>query len=127
MEFTGNDLLDNVMKQVVVTLSRLVKHAKHVILSDAMINDAAFELLKNRAPGLMLKNEFKHFEGTPAIRVRDEADFLQTLKDRCKNNQPFLFGCDSCRVATKFYYACMEGLDESPKKEMLLITADTFF
>ena len=76
MEFTCNDLLDHVMKKVVVTLSRLVKHAKKVILSDAMINDAAFELLKNRAPGLMIKNEFNKFEGIPAIRVRDEADFL---------------------------------------------------
>ena len=46
LEFTGNDLLDNVMKKVVVTLSRLVKHAKKVILSDAMINDVAFELVK---------------------------------------------------------------------------------
>ena len=50
LEFTGNDLLDNVMKKVVVTLSRLIKHAKKVIVSDAMINDAAFELLKTELP-----------------------------------------------------------------------------
>ena len=55
MEFTGNDLLDNVMKQVVVTLSRLVKHAKKVILSDAMINDAAFELVKKQSSGTHVK------------------------------------------------------------------------
>ncbi len=74
MEFTANDLLDSVMKKVVVTLSRLVKHAKKVILSDAMINDAAFELVKNRAQGLVLKNEFNKFEGTSAIRLRNEDD-----------------------------------------------------
>jgi len=45
-----------------------------------MINDAAFELVKNRAPGLMIKNEFKKFEGTPAIRLRDEADFFANLE-----------------------------------------------
>ena len=67
-----------------------------------MINDAAFDLVKSRAPGLVLKNEFKNFEGTPAIRVRDEAEFLRALKEHCNPNQPFLFGCDSCTVATKF-------------------------
>jgi hypothetical protein len=46
LEFTGNDLLDNVMNKVVVTLSRLVKHAKKVILSNVVVNDAAFELEK---------------------------------------------------------------------------------
>ena len=55
MEFTGNDLLDNVMKKVVVTLSRLVKHAKKVILSDAMINDVAFELVKKQSSGAHAK------------------------------------------------------------------------
>jgi hypothetical protein len=57
----------------------LVKHAKKVILSDAMITDA-FELVKNRAPGLMIKNEFKKFQDTPAIRMRDEADCFASLE-----------------------------------------------
>ena len=117
LEFTGNDLLDNVMKNVVVTLCRLIKHAKRVIVSDAMINDGAFELLKNRAPGVMIKNDFKKFEGTQAIRMRNENDFLQALKDHCNNNQPFLFGCDSCNVVTKFYHACRESLDEALKEK----------
>ena len=115
LEFTGNDLLDNVMKQVVATLSRLAKHAKTVILSDAMVNDAAFELVNNRAQGIMIHNEFKTFEGTPAIILRDAAGLLQALKDHCNSNQPFLFGCDSCNVATKFYHDCSEGLDDSLK------------
>ena len=51
IEFTGNDLLDAVMRKIVVTLSRLIKHAKRVILSDAMINDGAFELVKKQLPG----------------------------------------------------------------------------
>jgi hypothetical protein len=68
------------MKKVVVTLSRLIKRAKKVILSDAMINGGAVELVKNRAPGLVFKNEFKKFEGTPAVRMRDEHDFLQALR-----------------------------------------------
>jgi hypothetical protein len=75
----------------------------------------------------MLNNEFNKFQDTPAVRVRNEEDFLQDLKDHCRSNQPFLFGCDSCNVATKFYHACREGLDETLKENMLLITADTFY
>jgi hypothetical protein len=92
-----------------------------------MINDAAFELVKTRAPGLMLKNEFKKFQDTPAIRMRDEDDVVQALKDHCNSNQPFLFGCDACNVATKFYHACRECLDESLKHKMLPTTADTCY
>jgi hypothetical protein len=56
--------------------------------------------------------------------MRDENDFLQALKDHCNTNQPFLFGCDSCSVATKFYHACREALaDDDLKEKMLLITA----
>jgi hypothetical protein len=51
VEFTGNEFLDNVMNKVVVTLSCLVKHAKKVILSDAMINDGAFELVEIELQG----------------------------------------------------------------------------
>ena len=128
LEFTSNDLLDSVMKKVVVTLTRLIKHAKKVILSDAMVNDGAFELLKHRggANRLMLKNEFRKFQGTPAIRLRDEQDFLKALKDHCNADLPFLFGCDSANIATKFYHDCIDSLtDPSRKDRFLLTTADT--
>ena len=74
----------------------------------------------------MINNDFTKFQDTPAIRVRDEADVLQALKDHCNSNQPFLFGCDSCNVATKFYHACSEGLDES-LKETCCLSRPTLF
>ena len=82
LEFTSNDLLDTVMKKVVVTLSRLVRYAKKVIVSDAMINDGTFLLLKNRVEPkqMFVKNEFRKFRDVPAIRLRDEEDFLEALK-----------------------------------------------
>ena len=49
-EFTENDLLDNRLKNIVSLLTRLMKHAKKVIVSDALINDATFELLRHRPP-----------------------------------------------------------------------------
>ena len=48
LEFTSDDLLDIVMKQVVVTLTRVIKHARKVILSDAMLTDGCLELIKSR-------------------------------------------------------------------------------
>ena len=48
-EFTENDLLDHRLKKIVSLLTRLMKFAKKVIVSDALINDATFELLKHRA------------------------------------------------------------------------------
>ena len=39
IEFTSNDLLDSVMKKVVVTLTRLLRLAGKVILCDAMLRD----------------------------------------------------------------------------------------
>jgi hypothetical protein len=116
------------MKNVVVTLSRLITHAKKVIHSDAMTNDRAVELVKHRAPGLMLRKDFKKFEGTPAISMKNENDFLQALKDHCNTHQHFPFGCDSCSVVTKFYHACREALaDNDLKDNMLLITADSLY
>ena len=74
----------------------------------------------------ILKNEFKKFEGVPAVRMRNENDFLEALKDHCHKNQPFLFGCDSCSVVTKFYHACRETfICDSILDKMLLITATT--
>jgi hypothetical protein len=35
---------------LVSTLNRLIRHAKKVIVSDALINDGTFELLKHRPP-----------------------------------------------------------------------------
>ena len=47
-EFTENDLLDHRLKNIVSLLTRLMRFAKKVIVSDALINDATFELLNHR-------------------------------------------------------------------------------
>jgi hypothetical protein len=74
-----------------------------------LINDATFELLKNRALNktVFLTNEFKKFEGVQATRLRSENEFLEKLVEHCNTNQPFLFGSDSCTVVTAFYNHCL--------------------
>jgi len=128
-EFTNSDLLDNILKRLVSTRTRLIRHARKVIVSDALINDATFELLKHRdlAKNVFLTNQFKKFQNVPAVRLRSEEEFLAKLVERCCAGEPFLFGADSCTVATAFYHHCLQNTPEEHHHKFLLITAETKF
>jgi len=123
-EFVNNDLLDGVMKQTICTLTRSLKLAKKVIVSDALINDATFELLKNRTNIIMLTDTVKKYEHVNAIHLKSESEFLTHLIDNCANDRPFLFGCDSCKIITQFYQQC-KSLHQDKEDKFILITADT--
>ena len=84
LEFTHNDTLDGMLKQVFVLLQRLVKFAGKVVVSDALINDNAFEFLKKRLleSTVMLSDGFQKFKNVPAVRVRSEQAFLETNMER---------------------------------------------
>ena len=58
------------------------------------------------------------------MRVRDEQHFLDSLIEHCRNDDFFLFGCDSETVVAKLYQKCLENC---PAKEerFRLITAKT--
>ena len=126
LEFTGNDTLDSVLKRVQVVLMRIVRYAGKIIVSDALINDNVFEFLKHRdiKTTIFLKNNYQMFKDVPAVRIRDETNFLNKLLDHCRDEQPFIFGSDSCDVITKFFHKCRESAPEQHDK-FLLITADT--
>ena len=97
-------------------------------MSDALINDATFEFLKNRSPEstIMLSNAFQTFQSAPAVRLRDETEFLNKLMEHCKDGKPFLFGSDSCDVVSKFYHRCLDSVsDEALKAKFIHITVDT--
>ena len=126
-EFVNNDLLDNILKRLVCTLTRIVRHARKVIVSDALINDSTFELLKHRPlkNTVFLTNEFKKFKAVPAVRLRNEEEFLSKLVEHCCSDKPFLFGADSCTVATAFYHHCLQNTPAELHHKFLLITAET--
>ena len=126
-EFVNNDLLDNILKRLVCTLTRIVRHARKVIVSDALINDSTFELLKHRPlkNTVFLTNEFKKFKAVPAVRLRNEEEFLSKLVEHCNADKPFLFGADSCTVATAFYHHCLQNTPAELHHKFLLITAET--
>ena len=74
----------------------------------------------------MLSNEFKKYNGVNAVRLRSEQDFLDKLVQHCADDKPFLFGCDSCNIVTKFYNHCL-SINYDKADKFILITADTQF
>ena len=100
-----------------------------MIVSDALIDDGTFELLKHRdlAKTVFPTNQFKKFQNVPAVRLRSEEEFLAKLVERCCGGEPFLFGADSCTVATAFYHHCLQNTPEEHHHKFLLITAETKF
>ena len=62
----------------------------------------------------------------PAVRLRSEEAFLNKLVEHCNSGSPFLFGADSCNVATAFSHHCLEhASDPALRSKFLLITAET--
>jgi len=110
-------------------LVKFIKYAGKVIVSDKDITDAVFMFLKHRdnSNKLFVKNTFQKYKDIKAVRVRDEDMFLEKLKQKCNNNEPFLFGCDSATKATEYYNLCNKGADEETKKKFLLITRKSDF
>lgn len=127
LEFTHNDTLDNNIQTVYGMLMDIMKHAKKVIVSDALINDNVISFLKHRETDqtLYINNLHQKYSGVKAIRIRDESKLLQQLLLNCCSNDYFLFGCDSCDTVTKLYHYCLSKAREEDKNKYILITADT--
>ena len=68
---------------------RIIKNAHKVIVSDNLITDNVFELLRCRGDYKYIVNEYKNFEGVEAIRVRDQPMFLDMLKEHIANDKYF--------------------------------------
>ena len=62
---THNETLDKKINLINKLLVKILKNAYKVIVSDALINDSIFTLLKNRSDEtkIFLTNEYKKFEG----------------------------------------------------------------
>ena len=126
LELTHNKTLDCRMREVMYILMRFIKHAKKVIVSDAMIDDNVFEFLKLRAveETVFIENSFKKYKGIDAIRLRREHDFRDKLLNNCQSNRPFCFGCDSKTTVETLYHYCRNNTDPSLHHKFVLITDD---
>ena len=122
-----NETLNNNLKKINSLLMKLVKNAYKVIVSDALINDATFELLKHRPNNkkIFIQNDYVKFSNVPAIRIKDEELFLNMVKAKIIKGEPFLFPCDSCKTITKLYLECLKMSPDEFKVKFMLVTAET--
>jgi hypothetical protein len=130
LNITHNSTLDKNIKVVYNMLTSIIKNAKKVIVGDAIVLDNVFEILKSRIKAedkktLFITNNYNKFQGVPAVRVRNERLMLNKLIQQCKDQKPFLFGCDSATIATKWYNRCKSEVPETEHDKFILLTADT--
>ena len=74
----------------------------------------------------LIKNVNQKHERINAIKCNDANNFLQSLKDKIKNKEYFLFGCDICSKITSFYNDLINEFPEQ-KEDFILITSKTNF
>lgn len=130
LNITHNSTLDKNIKVVYNMLTSIIRHAHKVIVGDAIVLDNVFEILKSRIKAedkktLFITNNYNKFQGVPAVRVRNERLMLNKLIQQCKEGKPFLFGCDSATIATKWYNRCKSEVPETEHDKFILLTAET--
>lgn len=102
---THNSQLDKNIKLINNLLMKLIINAHKVIISDARIDENInnFIDIVNYKKSVFIDNTFKKYKNIKAIRYLDENDFISKLKEDIKNNNYFLFGCDSCSKITNYF------------------------
>ena len=126
---THNDSMDSVLNLTYMSLLRVIKECKKIILSDATINQNVLNLLscrKEHNKTLLINNLNKKFEKVKAIRHHNENDFIEELRNHIENKKYFLFGCDSCKMVSKLYTTMMNEFEDQ-KGSFILITSETNF
>jgi hypothetical protein len=73
---------------------------------------------------ILIQNVHKKYEGINAIKYNDANLFFQSLKEKIKNKEYFLFGCDICSKITSFYSDLINEFPEQ-KEDFIFITSKT--
>jgi hypothetical protein len=126
---THGDTLNNVLNLVYLFLIKLIKNCKKIILSDATINSNTKNLISSRKDNnkiIYIKNINKKFANIQAIKNKSEIDFIKNLEKCIKNNEYFLFGCDSCERITSIFNDLVEKYPEK-KESFILKTSKSAF
>ena len=125
LQLTHNKTLDTNIRQIFNLLMRIIKNAHKIIVSDNLITDSVFELLKCRGDYKFIVNGYKKFRDVEAVRIRDQPLFLDLLKEHINDNNYFLFGCDSCTIVEMLYNDCIKDIIDKDKDKFLLITSNS--
>lgn len=102
---THNTQLDKNIKLINNLLMKLIINAHKVIISDARIDENINNFLSvvDNKKNVFVNNTFKKYKDVKAIRFHDENEFISKIKEDIKNNNYFLFGCDSCSKITNYF------------------------
>jgi hypothetical protein len=120
-----NNTLNKSLQKTNRILMNIIKNCKKLIVSDAHINNLTMEFLNKRDTkiGLYIINPFKKYEGIPAMKYNNEQKFIDEVNRKIKNNEYFLFGCDSKTIIENLYNNCVD-IFKSKKDKFILITSE---
>lgn len=123
---THSKLLDGRLKPLMLLLMKLIKNSKKVIVSDALISDNVFTLLKYRTNSskIFITNSFIKFKDVPAIRIKDEYIFIQQLLNNLDDNKPFVACSDNKKEINKLYWHCYNLATVKQQENFILIDSD---
>jgi hypothetical protein len=113
LNFTHNEQLNKNMKQIYLLLIYILKNCHKIVVSDAIISDNVINLLKSickendlETNSIFINNSFKKYNDIPAIKINDENEFIEIIKERISNNEYFMFLSDSATIIKKLYNEC---------------------
>lgn len=123
--YLTNDLLNPHLQKTNRILMNIISKCKKLIVSDAHINNLTMQFLEKRKTtnGLYIKNPYKKYEGIEATKYNKEQDFINEINRKIKNNEYFLFGCDSKTIIERLYNNCID-IFKNKKEHFILITKD---
>lgn len=121
--YLTNDLLNPHLQKTNRILMNIISKCKKLIVSDAHINNLTMQFLEKRKTnnGLYVKNLYKKYEGIEAIKYNKEQEFINEINRKIKNNEYFLFGCDSKTIIERLYNNCVD-IFKDKKEHFILIT-----
>ena len=99
---THNKNLDSTLNFILNVLFKIINNCHKIILSDAVINENVFNLIKDRQNKIYINNEYKKYEGIKCIFLNDENEFQEQFLKNVNNDKYFFMGCDSASVAGKY-------------------------
>jgi len=121
-----NGTLNKSLQKTNKILMNIIKNCKKLIVSDAHINNLTMNFLNKRKiiNGLYIKNPFKKYEGIEAMKYNNEQSFINEINRKIKNDEYFLFGCDSKTIIETLYNNCVD-IFKNKKDKFILITVDS--
>ena len=123
--YLTNDLLNPHLQKTNRILMSIISKCKKLIVSDAHINNLTMQFLNKRKTknGLYILNPYKKYENIEAMKYNKEQDFINEINRKIKNNEYFLFGCDSKTIIERLYNNCVD-IFKDKKEHFILITKD---